>query len=544
MKMDNETKLKQSLIPALREFGIEASENDIVIERSKDASHGDYATNCAMKFAKRIGKIPHAFAEELAARLSLDYVEKIEIAGPGFINFFLKHGALTDVLAKIFEEGSSFGRAPRNGKKIDVEYVSANPTGDLHLGHTRCAAVGDVISSLLDWAGYDVTREFYVNDCGNQVEHLGHSIRARYHEAFGEPLDLAEDDYHGADLIKIAERIKEKYGDRYLKDDQESHDFFIRFGIDAELEKIWKDMGDFRVHFDKVTYESDIRKGGNIEKTLAKLKEKGYVYEKDGATYLATTKFIDDKDRAIVKSNGLYTYFMPDICYHYDKMSRGYDHLIDVLGADHHGYIGRMKSALMMNGYPEDSLEAQFVQVVRVYKDGQEVKMSKRTGKAIAHRELVGDVGVDAVRYFFVERSASSHLDFNYNLAMEQSSSNPVFYSQYAHARCVSLLKLGEGVEVDLSGKMLKEPSELAILKHLADFPSMIESAAKEREPAKAAAYVHKLAGLVHEFYAACRIIDRENIPLTSSRLGLIKACEIVLENGLGILGVSAPEKM
>ena len=542
--MDNDIRLKQALIPLLKEFGIEADENDIVIERSRDTAHGDYATNCAMKFAKRVGKNPRQFAQELSEKLNLDFVEKIEIAGPGFINFFLKHGALTDVLKTIFEQGASFGRAERNGIKVDVEYVSANPTGDLHLGHTRCAAVGDVISSLLDWAGYDVTREYYVNDCGNQVEHLGHSIRARYHEAFGEPLDLADDDYHGQDLIAIAEQIKEQFGDKYLQDSQESHDFFIRFGIDAELKKIWKDMDAFRVHFDKVSYESDIRKGGAIEKTIEELKQKGYVYSQDGATYLATTKFLDDKDRPIIKSDGLYTYFMPDICYHYDKMARGYDHLIDVLGADHHGYIGRMKSALIMKGYPADSLEAQFVQVVRVYRDGQEVKMSKRTGKAIAHRELIEDVGVDAVRYFFVERSASSHLDFNYNLAMEQSSSNPVFYCQYAHARCASLLKLGEEFPIDQEGKCLKEPEEFAILKHLADFSGMIESAAKEREPAKMTAYVHKLAELVHEFYASCRIIDRENRDLTSSRLGLIKACEIVLENGLGILGVSAPEKM
>ena len=542
--MDNDIRLKQALIPLLKEFGIEADENDIVIERSRDTAHGDYATNCAMKFAKRVGKNPRQFAQELSEKLNLDFVEKIEIAGPGFINFFLKHGALTDVLKTIFEQGASFGRAERNGIKVDVEYVSANPTGDLHLGHTRCAAVGDVISSLLDWAGYDVTREYYVNDCGNQVEHLGHSIRARYHEAFGEPLDLADDDYHGQDLIAIAEQIKEQFGDKYLQDSQESHDFFIRFGIDAELKKIWKDMDAFRVHFDKVSYESDIRKGGAIEKTIEELKQKGYVYSQDGATYLATTKFLDDKDRPIIKSDGLYTYFMPDICYHYDKMARGYDHLIDVLGADHHGYIGRMKSALMMKGYPADSLEAQFVQVVRVYRDGQEVKMSKRTGKAIAHRELIEDVGVDAVRYFFVERSASSHLDFNYNLAMEQSSSNPVFYCQYAHARCASLLKLGEEFPIDQEGKCLKEPEEFAILKHMADFSGMIESAAKEREPAKMTAYVHKLAELVHEFYASCRIIDRENRDLTSSRLGLIKACEIVLENGLGILGVSAPEKM
>lgn len=542
--MDNETKLKSLLLPILQSYGVDAKESDIVIEKSKETAHGDYATNLALKYGKRLGKNPRDFAKEIASKVADPSIEKIEVAGPGFINFFLKQDALASVLQKIISEGKDYGKAAPKHEKIDVEYVSANPTGDLHLGHTRCAAVGDAIASILSFDGYDVTREYYVNDCGNQVEHLGHSLRARYHEQFGEPLDLAEDDYHGVDLIDIAKSIKDEYGDKYLKDTQESHDFFIRYGIDKELGKIWKDMGDFGVHFDKVTYESDIRKGDNIPKTIEMLREKGYVYEKDGATYLATTKFVDDKDRPIVKSDGLYTYFMPDICYHYDKMSRGFDHLIDVLGADHHGYIGRMKSALMMNGYPESCLEAQFVQVVRVYKDGQEVKMSKRTGKAISHRELVGDVGVDAVRYFFLERAASSHLDFNYNLAMEQSSSNPVYYVQYAHARCANLLKLGEDIPVDPSGKLLKEPQELAILKQLEDFPSMIETAAKEREPSRVVAYVHKLAELINGFYAAIRVIDRENIPLTSSRLGLIKACGIVLENALGILGVSAPEKM
>ncbi len=540
--MTNEEKLKIALEKAAASLGLEAASNTIVIERSRDTAHGDYSTNLAMRLAKQAGKAPRDLAALLAEKIQEEAVEKIEIAGPGFINFFMKKDALQNVIAKIIEEGENYGKLPSKGKKINLEYVSANPTGDLHLGHTRCAAVGDSLARLLTYDGYDVTREFYVNDCGNQIEHLGHSIRARYHELFGEPLQLGDDDYHGHDLIDIAKSIKDKYGDKYLADNEESHDFFIRYGIDNELAKLKKDLADFGVSFDVFTYESDIRKGGTIEKTLDFLKD--HLYESEGATFLRTTDYLDDKDRPVIKSNGQPTYFMPDICYHYNKAARGFDHLIDVLGADHHGYVNRMKSALMMKGYPEDYLEVTFVQVVRVFRDGAEVKMSKRTGKAIAHRDLVEDVGVDAVRYFFIERSQSSHLDFNYNLAMEQSSSNPVYYCQYAHARCASLLNLGEGIALDPSGKGLNNEEELSILKHLADFSSMIEGAARDRAPYKVAAYAHDLAEKFHEFYAKNRVIDRDNLELTSSRLALIKAVKIAMENALGILGVSAPEKM
>ena len=540
--MTNEEKLKIALEKAAASLGLEAASNTIVIERSRDTAHGDYSTNLAMRLAKQAGKAPRDLAALLTEKIQEEAVEKIEIAGPGFINFFMKKDALQNVIAKIIEEGENYGKLPSKGKKINLEYVSANPTGDLHLGHTRCAAVGDSLARLLSYDGYDVTREFYVNDCGNQIEHLGHSIRARYHELFGEPLQLGDDDYHGHDLIDIAKSIKDKYGDKYLADNEESHDFFIRYGIDNELAKLKKDLADFGVGFDVFTYESDIRKGGTIEKTLDFLKD--HLYESEGATFLRTTDYLDDKDRPVIKSNGQPTYFMPDICYHYNKGARGFDHLIDVLGADHHGYVNRMKSALMMKGYPEDYLEVTFVQVVRVFRDGAEVKMSKRTGKAIAHRDLVEDVGVDAVRYFFIERSQSSHLDFNYNLAMEQSSSNPVYYCQYAHARCASLLNLGEGIALDPSGKGLNNEEELSILKHLADFSSMIEGAARDRAPYKVAAYAHDLAEKFHEFYAKNRVIDRDNLELTSSRLALIKAVKIAMENALGILGVSAPEKM
>lgn len=540
--MTNEELLKNVVVSAAKALGQDLGLGDIVIEHSRDAAHGDYSTNVAMRSCRLFGMKPRDLAEKLIPEMKSDAIEKIEIAGPGFINFFLKKDALQSVIEKVLEQGDSYGRLPKNGKKIDIEYVSANPTGDLHLGHTRCAAVGDSIASLLDWAGYDVTREYYVNDCGNQVEHLGHSLRARYHELFGEPLDLAEDDYHGQDLIAIAQKIKDQFGDKYLQDSKESHDFFIRFGIDSELSKIWKDMDAFRVHFDKVSYESDIRSNGNIEKTIEFLKP--WIYVQDGATYLRTMDFVDDKDRPIIKADGNYTYFMPDIAYHYNKMERGFDLLIDVLGADHHGYIGRMKSALMMKGYSPDVLQAEFVQVVRVYRDGAEVKMSKRTGKAIAHRDLVEDVGVDAVRYFFAERSQQSHLDFNYNLAMEQSSSNPVYYAQYAYARCASVLSLGSDIALNSRGGELKEESELALLRLLSDFPGVIANSAEERAPYKLAAYIQKLAASIHSFYTNCHILDRENIAMTSCRLALAKAAKTVMKNALSILGVSAPEKM
>ena len=540
--MTNEELLKNVVVSAAKALGQDLGLGDIVIEHSRDTAHGDYSTNVAMRSCRLFGMKPRDLAEKLISEMKSDAIEKIEIAGPGFINFFLKKDALQSVIEKVLEQGDSYGRLPKNGKKIDIEYVSANPTGDLHLGHTRCAAVGDSIASLLDWAGYDVTREYYVNDCGNQVEHLGHSLRARYHELFGEPLDLAEDDYHGQDLIAIAQKIKDQFGDKYLQDSKESHDFFIRFGIDSELSKIWKDMDAFRVHFDKVSYESDIRSHGNIEKTIEFLKP--WIYVQDGATYLRTTDFVDDKDRPIIKADGNYTYFMPDIAYHYNKMERGFDLLIDVLGADHHGYIGRMKSALMMKGYSPDVLQAEFVQVVRVYRDGVEVKMSKRTGKAIAHRDLVEDVGVDAVRYFFAERSQQSHLDFNYNLAMEQSSSNPVYYAQYAYARCASVLSLGSDIALNSRGGELKEESELALLRLLSDFPGVIASSAEERAPYKLAAYIQKLAASIHSFYTNCHILDRENLAMTSCRLALAKAAKTVMKNALSILGVSAPEKM
>jgi arginyl-tRNA synthetase len=542
--MSNEEILKQAILEGAAKSGLTLSLSEIVIDHSKDASHGDYATNVALKNAKRIGKSPLDLAKKLQEAIQSPIIGKIEVAGPGFINFYLKQESLSGVIRTILEKGFSYGQGEDKHKKVNVEFVSANPTGDLHLGHTRGAALGDAIANLYAKAGYAVTREYYLNNCGNQVEHLGHSLSLRYRELFGEKIVLGEDDYHGQDIIQIAQQIKDRFGEKFRKDSPESHDFFIQFGIETEFAKIRKDLEDFGVHYDKISYESDIRKGTLIPDTIKDLEKRGYVYYQDGAAYLKTTAFLDDKDRPIIKKDGTYTYFMPDICYHYDKMNRGFDLLVDMLGADHFGYINRMKSALMMKGYPESCLDIDIYQIVRVYKDGQEVKMSKRTGKAITHRELVADVGKDAVRYFFSEKSGDTHLDFNMDLALSKGKDNPVYYAQYAYARCHSLLEMGEGFPIDDSGNGLDGVEEGDILKHLADFPSMIEAASLVRAPYKVAGYIQRLAQLIHEYYASTKIIDRENPKETSLRLGLIKAAMITLQDALAILGVSAPEKM
>ncbi len=541
--MQNEERIREIIQKAALKAGLEVGIDAVEVENTRDPKFGDYSTNLAMKNAKKLGKKPIDLANSIIAAIDDPLVEKVECAGPGFINLTLKKESLASVVGKVLEQGSAYGKGNDKHFRINVEFVSANPTGDLHLGHTRGAALGDAISNIYEKAGYEVTREYYVNDCGNQVRHLGLSLLARYKELFGEPLELGDDDYHGVDLIEIAKKIKEEKGDSLLHERTEDVlPYFIRYGIDTELAKIKKDLGDFRVRYDVFSYESDIRKGDAIPKLLEELKPHTYVL--DGAVYLKTSDYLDDKDRPIVKSDGNYTYFLPDICYHYDKMARGFDLLVDVLGADHHGYINRMKSALMMRGYKPESLEVELVQIVKTFQNGVEVKMSKRTGKAITHRELVAEVGVDAVRYFFVERAASSHLDFDYDLAKSQSKDNPVYYAQYAYARTCSLLGLGRDIAIDPEGKGLGSEDEKAILKHLADYPSMIEGAARGRAPHRVAAYIQKLAALVHAYYGSTRIIDRENPNLTGSRLALMKACGLVLKDALGLLGVEAPEKM
>lgn len=535
--------LKLKIINALSKEGLNLSIDDILIENTKNPEHGDYASNVALKFANKIGLSPRDLANKIVSNIDKEGIEKIEIAGPGFVNFFMEKDSLNSIVKKIIDLGDNYGRGDYKNKKINVEFVSANPTGDLHLGHARCAAVGDSLCRLYEFAGYDVTREFYVNDAGHQIHTLGESLNVRYHQLFGEQVELPTDSYHAQDIIDIAQEFKNEYGDKYLENNDANFKFLTQYGMKKELDKIKKDLDLFRVNFDIYSFESDVRKNNHVQDVLEN-KYKDYTYVSDGATFLRTTAFLDDKDRAVIKSDGSFTYMMPDIAYHLIKLSRGYDLLVDVLGADHHGYINRMKSALMMQGYSKDILDVELVQVVRLIKDGQEVKMSKRTGAGVTLRELCEEVGVDAARYFFVSRAASSHLDFNLNLALEQSSSNPVYYAQYAHARLSKVLQSASDISIDKKAIMLKEKSETELLKNLIDFPSIVESSALKREPHTIATYIQKLATSIHAFYTECRVIDRSNLAVTSSRLALVKASQIVLKNALNVLGVSAPTSM
>ncbi len=541
--MNIELNLKQKIVSAASELGVSLTCDDVMIEKSKSAEHGDYASNVALKNANKIGMNPRQFAEKIISIIDQEGISKIEIAGPGFINFFMQNDMINAVVKKIISEGDNYGRGERKNFKINVEFVSANPTGDLHLGHARCAAVGDSICRIYDFAGYDVTREFYVNNAGNQIATLGKSLDIRLRQLKGENIEMPKDSYQAHDIIDIAEQFDKENAGKYSISDGDYLQNLTLFGMKKELEKIERDLALFRTKFDIYSFETDVRKDNHVQKVLESKFAK-YSYQQNGATFLRTTEFLDDKDRAVIKSDGSYTYFMPDICYHLIKLSRGYDLLVDVLGADHYGYINRMKSALMMQGYSKDTLEVELVQIVRLIRDGEEVKMSKRTGAGISLRELCEDVGVDAARYFFVSRAASSHLDFDLNLALEQSSSNPVYYAQYAHARLSKVLELAKDIEIDENAAKLGQKQEMDLLKTLIEFPKTIQNAAKNRGPHMVATYIQDLASKIHAFYTECRVIDREHLDVTASRLALAKASRIVMKNALNVIGVSAPETM
>lgn len=539
--MSIEETLKLKLQSALKAFDLSLDLAEIIIENTKNKEHGDYASNVALKTASRLGKKPRDFALELVEHIDKEGIEKIEIAGPGFINFFLAKDAINSNIRKIIELGDNYGRGEKKNKKVNVEFVSANPTGLLHVGTARGAAYGDSLCRILNFAGYDVTREYYINDAGSQITHLGESVEARYKELLGLPFTLPEDGYHGQDVIDVAKQILKEDGKDLLN--REDHlAYFMKRGMEIELDRIKEHLKTFRVTFDVFSSEKAIRANEAVPKELDYLKK--YTYVDDGATFLRTTDFLDDKDRVIVKKNGEYTYFLPDIVYHVNKMSRGFDQLIDVLGADHHGYINRMKSALMMHGYKEDCLEIELIQMVRFIKDGKEFKASKRSGDAITLHEICEEVGIDAMRYFFAMRAVSGHMDFDMDLAKEQSSNNPVYYAQYAHARLQTVLDKSSDIELDLSAKNLKEPIEVELIKCLLDFPKTVESTANNREIHQIANYIQRLASFIHSFYNECRVIDRDNLEVTSSRLALVKACQIVMKNALSLLAVSAPNKM
>jgi arginyl-tRNA synthetase len=501
-----------------------------------------------MQYAKNLGMKPREAAEKVAAEFDCEAVgaEKIEIAGPGFLNVFMKGGSLADLISKVLEAGDAYGCSKAGkGKKVNVEYVSANPTGDLHPGHARGAAIGDSVTRLMKMAGYDVTREYYVNDAGNQIGKMALSLQARYLQACGKEAEVPEDGYHGQDLIDIANTIKGEIGEKYKDvDPAESLEWFRAYGLKAELKKLQDDLKEFRVEFDVWTSEQSLRDRGLVEQAINQLKAQGYTYEQDGALWLKTTEFKDDKDRVLIKSDGSYTYFTPDIAYHLDKLNRGYDELVDLFGADHHGYIARLKAAIQALGYPADKLHVDIIQMARMIKDGEEFKLSKRSGKAVALRDLLDEAGVDAVRWYFASRAADTQMDFDLDMATKQSNENPVFYAQYAHARMCSVMNKAEGIDAAADFGLISSDKEMTLLKQMGEFESVVADAAATRMPHKMVNFISRFAQSFHSYYNDSKILDPENPELSSQRLALVKACEIVMKNALNSIGVSAPEHM
>lgn len=546
--------LKDALATAVKKsaFAEGAELPEVMIETPKNKENGDYATNIAMQLTKIAKKPPRAIAEEIVGNLELDGtpIRSVDIAGPGFINIALKPDYLGEVVKDILEKAGDYGRSEAGGgEKVQVEFVSANPTGDLHLGHARGASLGDSLCNVMDFAGYDVSREYYINDAGNQINNLAKSIEARYFQALGKECEMPEDGYHGQDVIDIAEALAKEHGDKFAQmSEEERFNWFRRHGLGVELDKLKQDLAAFRVHFDVWFSETSLYEDGKIDKALDKLRENGHVFEEDGATWFRSTEFGDDKDRVLIKKDGSYTYLLPDIAYHEDKLQRGFDKLINIWGADHHGYIPRMKAAIEALGYDKDTLEVLVAQMVQLYKDGEKFKMSKRTGKAVTLRELVDMVGLDAVRYFFVMRSGDSQMDFDLDLAVSQSNENPVYYAQYAHARICSILRQADDAglfasdaRVDL---LLDSEKALDLMRKLGDFPQVVADAAKLRAPHRVATYIHELAAAFHTFYSTDKVVDPDNRELSEARLALVTATRTTIANALRLIGVDAPVRM
>ncbi|WP_372633291.1 arginine--tRNA ligase [Cohnella sp.] len=548
--------VKEALADAALAAGLVADKGElpvIALEVPKDKAHGDLATNLAMQLTKIAKRNPRQIAEAIIGKLEKGraYIQSAEIAGPGFINFRLDKSYLYPVVGEALAQGDKYGYIDAGqGKKVQVEFVSANPTGSLHLGHARGAAVGDALCSVLSAAGYEVTREYYINDAGNQVNNLAKSLEARYRQALGQEAEMPEDGYYGEDIVGFAKELAEEEGNRLLSlSDEERFSFFRRYGLDKELAKIKRDLARFGVRFDEWYSETSLYESGKVIEVLDALRAKGHVYDQDGAVWLASTTFGDDKDRVLVKNDGSYTYLTPDAAYHMDKYKRGYDQMINIWGADHHGYIPRMKAAMAAMGNDPDKLTVLIAQMVSLFQNGEKVKMSKRTGKAITMEDLMDEVGVDAIRYFFTMRSMDSHLDFDMDLAVSKSNENPVFYVQYAHARICSIFRQAEeqGVavrnwtEVDLT--RLTAEQELDLLRKVGELPETIAEAARIYAPHAIIRYVYELASQFHSYYKAERVIT-EDAEQSQARLQLLAAIRIAIANALALVGVSAPDKM
>lgn len=544
---------------------------EVMLEVPPQKEFGDFATNFAMQSARSLHCAPRQIAQAVVDNLDCGSVEKAEIAGPGFINFYLKQNWTSDLLASIIAAGENYGNLPANDfGRIQVEYVSANPTGPLHIGHARGAAVGSAMVNLLRAAGYDVESEYYINDAGNQMNNLAASVNARYlqllklEEMGGVPEDLTvkqldemptgipfpENGYHGYDIIETAQRIIRIYGKEFVAlDEKERLAKFLDIAYKEKLAGLKEDLEAFGVTYDVWFSEKSLHDANKIREAVDFLQERGYIYEQDGALWLKSTEQGDDKDRVVIRDNGVPTYFAADIAYHRNKFERGFARVINLWGADHHGYIARVKAAVNALGFDANNLEVMLLQMVRLYRNGDIVKLSKRTGETITLRELMDEVGTDAARYFFCMRSLDSQLDFDMTLATEKSNENPVYYIQYAYARISSIARqLAEaGIEAvptsELKLDTLVAPEELALIKKMGEYPELLARAARERAVHSVATYAYELAGLFHSFYNQCRILGVDK-DVQQARIALVKAVGHTIRHALGILGVSAPERM
>lgn len=536
--------LKEDLQAIIKEMGV-SEEVEISFDIPKDTAFGDYSTNIAMRLAKTLHKAPALIANEIVSKLDKEsnHLSKVEVAGAGFINFYIDNNFLSQIVFQINNEKENYGNNNYGGgKKVNIEFVSANPTGFLHIGHCRGAAYGDSLARIMKKAGYIVSKEHYVNDAGNQIKNLAHSIFERYKELFGLDCDLGDDDYHGKEIITIANMIKDESGDSHLHDKDLS--YFRDYGVNYLLNGLKHDLHDFNVDFDTWFSEKSLYDTNAVQKTLQFLIDKGYTYEEDGAIWLKTMEYGDEKNRVLVKSDKTLTYFTPDIAYHANKLSRGYDFLIDVLGADHHGYISRLKAAIAYVGGNPDLIDVEILQMVRVIQDGMEVKMSKRSGKAITMRDLIDEVGTDALRYIFVSKALSTHMDLDLDLAVKQSNENPVYYAQYAYARICSLFRnvkteyheVTEFKTIDLS-KAKK------IIMNLIQYPSVVKEAAEKKIPHRICQYVYSLAQSLHGYYNEEHILTEDPVEM-NEKLTLLNAVRIVLKDSLNLIGVGVKEEM
>ena len=548
--MTPEEVVRAALLDAARAIGVPADDVDFQLGPTRDPVHGDLATNLAMALAKRLGRPPRALAAALADALALPpgFARKVEVAGPGFLNVFLEGTQLAAVLPEVLARGAAYGRHDgARGQRVNVEFVSANPTGPLHVGHGRGAALGDAIASLLEWAGAEVEREFYVNDAGVQIDRLAQSLWARVQQAAGREASIPEGGYHGAYLGELAARVLLKEGPSFA--DLPSEEGLRRcrtIGVLSQREEQDDDLRAFGVRFDVVFSESELYTEDRIAPMLVELARRGHTFEADGALWLRTTAFGDDKDRVLRKSDGTYTYLVPDIAYHRDKHERGFTRAIDVWGADHHGYVARMRAAMRALGYSDEFFHAEIVQLVRVMRGGEEVRFSKRSGEFVTLRDLFEETGVDAARYFFLMRRGDTQFVFDVDLATSQTDDNPVFYVQMAHARLSGIFRVAgrppesvAAADADLG--VLTHPEEIEILKQIRAFPDVVRRAAATLEPHRITTFLEGLARVVHLWYHKYRVLgEPEELP----RLILARATRQVLANGLALLGLTAPERM